>query len=233
MDKTVTLITGTRKGIGRNLAEHYLEMGHIVVGCSRGANDLEYPNYHHFEIDVADEKGVKSIFKFIRKELDGQLDNLINNAGTASMNHALLTPDSVVDKLMNTNYKGTFLFSREAAKMMQKRQYGRIINFTTVAVAFKLEGEAIYASSKAAVLSLTQVLAREFAEYGITVNAIGPTPVETDLIRNVPSDKIQELLDRQAIQRFGEFDDVLNVVDFYLRKESDFITGQNIYLGGV
>jgi len=233
MDKPVTLITGTRKGIGRNLAEHYLELGHAVIGCSRGTNDLEHPHYHHFEIDVADEKGVKSIFKFIRREYDGKLDNLINNAGTASMNHALLTPESVVDKLMNTNYKGTFLFSREAAKMMQKRHYGRIINFTTVAVAFKLEGEAIYASSKAAVLSLTQILAREFAEYGITVNAIGPTPVETDLIRNVPSDKIQELLDRQAIQRFGVFEDVLNVVDFYLRKESDFITGQNIYLGGV
>jgi 3-oxoacyl-[acyl-carrier protein] reductase len=233
LEQPVTIITGTRKGIGRQLAEFYLAQGHILVGCSRAASDLVHSHYHHFELDVADESAVKALFKFVKKDLGGRLDNLINNAGVASMNHALLTPVEIVDKLMNTNYKGTFLFSREAAKVMQKRNYGRIVNFTTVAVAFKLEGEAIYASSKAAVLSLTQVLAREFAEYGITVNAIGPTPVETDLIRNVPADKIADLLSRQAIPRFGQFNDVLNVINFYLQKDSDFVTGQNIYLGGV
>jgi len=128
---------------------------------------------------------------------------------------------------------GTFLFSREAAKLMKANGYGRIVNLTTVAVPLKLEGEAIYVASKAAVLSLTQVLARELAEFGITVNAVGPVPIDTDLIRGVPKDKIDRLLARQAIPRLGTFEDVANIIDFYLKRESDFVTGQNLYLGGV
>jgi 3-oxoacyl-[acyl-carrier protein] reductase len=116
---------------------------------------------------------------------------------------------------------------------MERRKWGRIVNFTTVATPLKLEGEAIYAASKAAVGSLTEVLARELAGFGITVNSIGPTPIETDLIRSVPKDRMDRLVARQAIPRMGTFDDVANVCDFYLKPESDFITGQNLFLGGV
>ena len=118
-------------------------------------------------------------------------------------------------------------------KLMQRNKYGRIVNFSTVAVPLKLEGEAIYASSKAAVISLTQILARELADIGITVNAIGPTPVKTDLIRSVPKEKLEGLIDRQAIHRYGEYSDITNVIDFFINPESDFITGQIITLGGV
>jgi 3-oxoacyl-[acyl-carrier protein] reductase len=83
------------------------------------------------------------------------------------------------------------------------------------------------------VLSLTQVLAREFADFGITVNALGPVPVATDLIKSVPKDKIDQLLSQQAIRRLGTFEDIANVTDFYLRRESGFVTGQNLFLGGV
>lgn len=232
MDRPVTLVTGTRKGLGRSIAEHYLAAGHFVVGCSRDASDLEHASYRHFLADVTDERAVKPIFTYLRKE-HGRLDNLINNAGIASMNHALLTPLSVVDSIFGTNVKGTFLFCREAGRLMQKRQYGRIVNLSTVATPLMLEGEAIYAASKAAVVSLTQVLARELAPMGITVNSVGPTPVKTDLIRSVPKDKLDALLARQAIPRFGEPEDVINVIDFFLRPESSFVTAQNIYLGGV
>jgi 3-oxoacyl-[acyl-carrier protein] reductase len=158
---------------------------------------------------------------------------LINNAGIASMNHSLLTPLSTVQKVLNTNVVGTFLFCREAAKLMKHHDYGRIVNFTTVAVPLKLEGEAIYVASKAAVQALSEVLARELAEFGITVNGIGPVPIPTDLIRTVPQEKLDRILARQAIRRFGTFDDVANVIDFFLKRESGFITGQNLFLGGV
>lgn len=228
----VILITGTRKGIGRYLVEYYVEKGFYVIGCSRSPIDFKLNNYQHFCLDVSDEIKVKQMFIEIRK-MYNHLDILINNAGIASMNHILLTPLKTVKDVLNTNIVGTFLFCREAAKLMQKNNYGRIVNFATVAIPLKIEGEAIYAASKAAIVTLTEILAKELAEFGITVNAVGPTPVKTDLIRSVPQEKIDSLISRQAISRFGEFKDIANVIDFFIQPESDFITGQVIYLGGV
>ena len=231
-NRQVMVITGSRKGIGRFLAEHYVQNGYEVVGCSRAPSDLQLPMYHHYCLDVADEPAVKKMFLEISQKF-GPVHVLINNAGIASMNHSLLTPLSTAQKLVSTNILGTFLFCREAAKLMQRRSAGRIVNFTTVATALDLEGEAIYASTKAAVESLTRILARELAQWNITVNAVGPTPVKTDLTRSVSEEKLNALVARQAIRRFGEFRDIHNVIDFFIRPESDFITGQIIYLGGV
>jgi 3-oxoacyl-[acyl-carrier protein] reductase len=228
----VIVITGTRKGIGRQLAEYYLGGKHIVAGCSREPSDLRHADYTHYCLDVTDEARVKAMVAETRRT-HGGIDALINNAGIAAMNHVLLTPAATVDNVMRTNVLGTFLFSREVAKVMQLKRQGRIVNFTTVATPLNLEGEAAYAASKAAVISLTKIMSGELAAYGITVNAIGPTPFKSDLIRSVPEDKLNQLLARQAIPRFATIDDIANVIDFFLAPASDFITGQVIYLGGV
>ena len=233
MDKNqVILITGTRKGIGKYLVEYYVKKGFQVIGCSRGPVDYELENYQHFCLDVSDEVKLKQMFTEIRKT-HNRLDVLINNAGIASMNHSLLTPLKTVKKILDTNVVGTFLFSREAAKLMKKNHWGRIINFVTFAIRFKLEGEAIYAASKAAVATLTEVLCREYADFGITVNAVAPPAIQTDLIRGVPKEKMDTLLSRQAIHRFGEPEEVCNVIDFFIKPESNMVTGQIVYLGGV
>lgn len=232
MGGPITLITGTRKGIGKYLAEYYVSQGHQVIGCSRTKAAWSLEGYEHFEVDVGDEPRVKTLFSYLKKNY-GKLDHLINNAGVASMNHFLLTPVSTVNSILNTNLVGTFLFCREAAKLMQKSGYGRIVNFTTVAAPLKLEGEAVYAASKAAIISFTEIIARELSTFGITVNSIGPTPIETDLIRSVPKEKIEAVINRQAIKRYGTAEDVTNAVDFFLKKESSFITGQTLFLGGV
>ena len=231
-EQNVMAITGTRKGIGRYLAEQYLTKGWTVVGCSRGDSDLVHDRYSHFELDVADEKAVASMMRQVSRD-HGRLDVLLNNAGIASMNHAMLTPGSTVERIFRTNVFGTFLFAREAAKLMGRHKYGRVVNFATVATPLKLEGEAVYAASKAAVVSLTEIMAYEFAPFGITVNALGPTPVPTALVGSVSQDKMDQLIDRQAIKRYGTMEDVLNVCDFFVNPASDFVTGQVIYLGGV
>lgn len=228
----IILITGTRKGIGRKIAGYYLSKGDKVIGCSRKPSDLSHKNYTHYQLDVTDEVAVLGLFKDLRQN-GNRLDVLINNAGIASMNHSFLTPISTAKNILETNVIGTFLFSREAAKLMRKNKWGRIVNFVTFAIPFKLEGEAIYAASKAAVVTLTEILSKEFANYGITVNAIAPPAVKTDLIKGVPKEKIDSLLKRQTIHRFGKPEEICNVIDFFVKQESSLITGEVIYMGGV
>lgn len=230
--KKVILITGTSKGIGLELCRYYLSLGHMVVGCSKSKTELEHKNYKHFLLDVSNEKAVVEMIRSVKKDFLG-IDVLINNAGIASMNHSITTTLDSVERIFKTNFFGTFLLSREVSKVMMKQKAGRIINYTTVASALRLEGEAIYAASKSAIENFTQTLAKEVAHFNITVNAIGPTPIKTDLIKAVPKQKLDELLQKQAIKRFGNFDDVKNVIDFFISPKSDFITGQIIYLGGV
>ena len=231
MDK-VAVITGTRKGIGRFLVDHYLAQGYRVAGCSRGPMGEHIDNYLHYELDVSDERAAIEMLNSVMGAW-GRVDVLLNNAGIASMNHVLLTPLKTVEQIFSTNVFGTFVFAREAAKHMSKGKFGRIVNFATVATPLQLEGEAAYAASKAAVKSYTQIMARELAPLGITVNAVGPTPVDTDLIRGVPKAKMDALLARQAIPRLGTCEDIANVIDFLVDERSDFITGQTVYLGGV
>lgn len=232
MESKTYIITGTRKGIGRQLAELYLLQGHNVAGCSRGKSSIDHKNYQHFELDVSDERSVMMMVRKVNK-IFGGIDFLLNNAGIAAMNHLLTTPYKNARTIFDTNFFGTFLFVREVSKVMMKKKSGSIVNYTTVAVPLDLEGEAIYAASKAAIESFTRVSAKELGQFGIRVNAIGPTPIKTDLIRNVPENKLQDLLNQQIIHRFGEFEDILNVIDFFNHNKSKFITGQILYLGGV
>ncbi|MDY6187369.1 MAG: SDR family oxidoreductase [Campylobacter sp.] len=228
----VFIISGSSRGIGKALSQHYLGCGDIVVGCARSTSDIAHKNYRHFILDINDEKAVVAMVRAAKKEF-GKIDICLNNAGMASMNHILTTSYESAKTLVDVNFLGAFLLSREAAKVMISAKSGVIINFSSVAAPLCLEGEAIYAASKAACENLTKTMAKELASYSIRVNAIALTPVQTDLIKAVPKDKIKALLEQQAIKRFGEFDDIINVIDFFISEKSDFITGQIITLGGV
>lgn len=231
-DERVILVTGASRGLGRHLVEHYTGLGHRVIGCSRGPAGPAIDCYKHFQVDVADEAAVSRLFLEVRRDC-GRLDVLINNAGVASMNHFLLTPLLSVEKVFRTNVFGAFVFMREAARLMRRNGFGRIVNLVTVGVPLKLEGEAAYVASKSAVMSLTQVAAKELAPFGITVNAIGPGPIRTDLMRGVPEHMSTALIDRLVLKRWTEFGDVTNVMDFLISPASSAVTGQTIFLGGV
>jgi len=226
------LISGNRKGIGRFLTEYFLEKGYNVIGCSRSETDLKAPNYFHITGNVSKESDVLKIVDLGHKKF-GSIDVLINNAGKASLNHSLLTPFKTIKDLFETNFNGTFFLSKECAKKMMKKKFGRIVNFSTIAVPLNLEGELIYSSSKSAVEKMAQIFSKELSRYNITVNTIGPTPIETDLIKVVPKDKVDEIINKQTIKRFGTLEDIVNVINFFIDEKSSFITGQKIYLGGL
>ena len=229
--KTV-LITGNRKGIGRHLTEKLLEQGYFVVGCSRSESDITNNNYLHIKCDVSHKEDIKSFFKLLKSK-NISIDILINNAGIASMNHFITTPSKTSESIFDINFQGTLNFSKYCSKMMMKKKWGRIINFSTVAVPLNLEGELSYASSKAAVEIATRIMSKELGSFGITVNSIGPNPINTDLIKTLSNDKITKLVANQSIKRLGEFNDIFNVVRFYISDDSSFINGQNLYLGGI
>ncbi|ASM37466.1 SDR family NAD(P)-dependent oxidoreductase [Campylobacter sputorum] len=234
----VMVISGTSRGIGKYLSQYYLERNFIVCGCARANSSITHKNYRHFELDISDEKAVISMIKNIQKEFK-HIDILLNNAGIASMNPILLTPLKSVENIFNVNFKGTFLLLREVAKVMSltskkmQNPHFRIVNFATVATPLRLQGESIYAASKAAIVNFSQIASYELAPFGITINCIGPTPIKTDLIKGVDDKKMNSLINTQAIKRYGEFSDISNTIDFFIDEKSDFITGQCIYLGGI
>ncbi len=241
LNNKIALLTGASSGIGAVIANLLAQEGVTVVGVARSKSGLNNTKsiienlggeFHGIPFDISQTSKLSELKVQITNAI-GEVDILINNAGVASMNHSILTPISTARKILATNVIGTFLFSRESAKLMKNNKYGRIINFTTFAVPFKLEGEAIYAASKAGVITLTEILSREYASFGITVNAVSPPAIQTDLIRGVPNEKMKKLLQRQAIHRYGDPIDICNVIDFLIKHESGMVTGQIVYLGGV
>jgi 3-oxoacyl-[acyl-carrier protein] reductase len=225
------LITGSSRGIGRSLVDHYLDLGDIVVGCSRTRPSIEHERFSHYELDVTDSEAVRDVFRDVSRRVGG-LDAVINNAGVASMNALALTPAATARKVMDTNFLGTFVLSQAAVRLLRASPCPRIVNVTSIAVPLRLHGEAVYAASKSAVETLTRIAARELAPFRITCNAVGPSPIRTALTAGVPEHTMQALVDSQPIPRWAEAADVANVIDFFLSPQSALVTGQVLYLGG-
>ena len=172
------------------------------------------------------------MFKYIRKDFK-RLDILINNAAInpAILSSALL-PYNTIENVFKVNVFAVMLFCREATKLMLRNKSGRIINMGSMAAKHEVAGEALYTSTKSALNAYTRVLAKEVSQMGITVNVVAPAAIKTELSAKINQVALREVLSRNAIQDFGEFADVTNIIDFLVKTESNAITGQIIYLGG-
>lgn len=228
----IVLVTGTTRGLGKSIAEHFLNNGSTVIGCARTKATFFHPQYVHNIVDIGDSKEIENFFFFIKKELT-HLDVLVNNAGIAMMNAFALTPIDSMQKMFSINVQGTFYFCQKSIGLLRKSRHPRIINMSSVAVPLRIEGEAVYAASKSAIETLTRILAKELGNFHITCNAIGPSPIATDLIRNVPREKIDRLIQQQAVKKMATAADIIHLIDFLVHPDSDMITGQVIYLGGI
>ena len=229
----VMLITGTSRGIGKYLTDYYLSKGFRVIGCSRSPCATINKNYQHIIADLSKEEEIINIFRIIRNEYK-KLDYLINNAAInpAILNVAFL-PYQTIQNIFRINVFALIMFCREAIKIMGRNKFGRIVNMGSMATRHEVAGEALYTATKASVNAFTKVLSKEVSDLGITVNVLAPSAIETDLSKAINQDALRDILNRNAIKRYGNLIDVSNSIDYLIKNESQSVTGQIIYLGGV
>lgn len=230
--EAVVVITGARKGLGRMLVDYFLREGASVVGMSRGEASLTHPNYRHQQTDVGDADAVRGAFVEILR-IFGRVDVVINNAAVLTSIHAILMPAARAEEMVRTNLLGVFYVSREAAKVMKKGRFGRIINVGSMAAALEPIGDSVYAATKVGATMLASVLSKELGGYGITVNTLAVTALETDMLGQLPRDKVDAVVSGLPLPRFATPDDIFNVVDFFASPRSAYVTAQTIFLGGV
>lgn len=229
-NKTI-LITGTSRGIGKEIALYFLKHNGTVIGLSKSNATIQNDNYFHYNVDLSNSDNLISCFKNISKQFK-ILDIVINNASVLTSQYSMIMPIQDAINMINTNILGTFIVSREAAKLMRKSPYGRIINIGSMAASLEPIGDSVYAASKSAINTLANVMAKEFGPK-ITCNTLGITAIETDMLKQLPRDKIDAIVNNLAIPRYAEYEDIFNVIEFFASEKSSYITAQVIYLGGI
>jgi 3-oxoacyl-[acyl-carrier protein] reductase len=231
IDRPVMVISGTSRGIGRGMAEYFVEKGYRVAGCSRGVATLKLEGYHHTQLDVGEESQVREWVRRIKKDFK-RIDVLVCNAGL--VRSALLmtvTPSEVLETFLRTHVAGTYYVCREVSKVMIPRKYGRIVTVSSLGVPLHLEGTSAYSATKSAIVEMTKIIAKELAPLGITCNVIGPALIETESVKAMGQEWFDRLLEKQTIKRAVTIAEICNVVSFFAAPESGCITGQVINMG--
>ena len=240
MTQKVAIVTGASRGIGAVIAERLASEGFaVVINYASSAAEAEAlvakvqangGKAIAVKADVASASDVRALFDTTEQRL-GKVDVLVNNAGILKMVALAETDDELYERTFAINTRGTFNTLREAASRMNDG--GRIINFSSSTVGMNLPNYSVYIASKAAVESLTQVFAKELRGRGITVNAVAPGPVATDLFFNGKSEEqVQNLAKMPPLERLGQPDDIAGVVSFLTGPDSGWINGQILRANG-
>nr|WP_320115972.1 3-oxoacyl-[acyl-carrier-protein] reductase [uncultured Desulfuromonas sp.] len=236
----VAIITGASRGIGRCIAQHLAGQGARIVAVSRKQQDTEDlvaeiksqgGNAISVAADVAVEADVAAMID-AAQEAFGQVDILVNNAGITRDTLLARMKEDDWDAVMNINLKGAFLCSRAAAKVMSKQRYGRIINITSVVGQMGNIGQANYCASKGGLMGLTRSNARELARRNVTVNAVAPGFIETDMTAELPEKVRNDMAAQIPLGRFGAPQDVAAAVAFLASEQAGYITGHELSVNG-
>ena len=241
LENKVALITGAGRGIGRAIAIALAEEGAEVIvnynGSEERAKEVKQTIEENggkasiYKCNVSDFEACETMIREIVKE-HGHLDILVNNAGITKDGLIMKMKEEDFDRVLNVNLKGTFNTIRHSARQMLKQRSGKIINISSVSGILGNVGQANYAASKAGVIGLTKTMARELGSRGITVNAIAPGFVDTEMTE-VLSEEIRENACKQIILgRFGKPEDIANAAVFLASDKADYITGQVISVDG-
>ncbi len=237
----VAIVTGGSRGIGKAIA---LELGKngatVIVNYNQSADAADAVideikaaggGGMAFQADVSDAEQVDNLFKTVTKEY-GQVDILVNNAGITRDNVIMMLKPDDFDAVINTNLRSAWLCSKAASRAMMKKRYGRIINITSVVGIAGNGGQTNYSASKAGMIGLTKSLAKEIASRNITVNAVAPGFIETDMTSELSEDLMKRAIEAIPLGRQGKAVDVAKAVAFLASDDAEYITGQVLVVDG-
>lgn len=240
MKGQVALVTGASRGIGQAIALKLAAEGVFVVATATSDTGAQATvaeivkqggAAQAVKLDVTNSAEVEALFKAIVSE-HGRLDILVNNAGITKDGLMMRMKDSDWDAVLDTNLKGSFICLREASKIMTKARYGRVINISSVVGEMGNPGQVNYCASKAGLFGMTKSAARELAKRNITVNAVAPGFIETDMTAVLPEKGREALLQSIPMERLGAADDVAYAVRFLASPQAGYITGQVLSVNG-
>lgn len=240
MEKTA-VITGSSRGIGKACALKLAEKGFNIVVNYNSNEDAANKTVEEItalgrkavavKADTSDLKQVQDMFRTAVKEMGG-VDVLVNNAGVVNDAYLLMLNGESLQKSLDINIKGYFNCAQQAALKMMKNKNGCIVNISSVSSIHALAGQSVYSATKGAVNSMTMVLAKELAPYGIRVNAVAPGFVETEMINAVPEEKLKEYLDAIPMKRFAKAEEIAETVSLFADGTLSYVTGQVIVMDG-
>jgi 3-oxoacyl-[acyl-carrier protein] reductase len=239
-DKTA-IVTGASRGIGRGIALELARRGAAVVvnyhASTQAAEEVVAQiaggggRAIPFQADVSSEEQVEALFKAASAEF-GKVDILVNNAGITRDNLIMLMKADDFDSVIQSNLRSAWLCCKVAVRAMMRKRYGRIVNVTSISGLVGQAGQTNYSASKAGIIGLTKALAREVASRGITVNAVAPGFVLTDLTRDLPEELTRQLNTLIPLGRWGEIGDVARAVAFLASEDAAYITGHVLNVDG-
>ena len=228
------LITGASRGIGKAIAIEMKNSGYSVIGTSTsqsGADELNQIGIHGYVLDLSSRNSIEQFWNKLNEDGFG-ISVLVNNAGITRDNIILRMTDEEWEDIMNVHLYGTFQLSKRALKMMLKSRWGRIINISSASASIGNRGQSNYAAAKAGVEAFTKSLAKEVGKRDITINAVAPGFITTDMTLNNDGVIEDYVIKEIPLGRFGEPEEVANLVKFLCSDESSYITGQTIHING-
>jgi len=228
------LITGASRGIGRDIALNSIEKGYKVLGTSttnEGISSLKENGIHGLQLDLNDKKSVESFNGLLTQE-HPDIAVLVNNAGITRDNIVLRMSEEEWTDVLNVNLNGAFKVTKTVLKFMLKKRWGRILNITSTSASTGNRGQANYAAAKAGIEAFSKSLAKEVGSRGITVNAIAPGYIQTDMTEVISENVKEEILSQIPLSRFGKPEEISQLVDFLISDEASYITGQTIHING-
>ena len=228
------LITGASRGIGRDIAFNSKEKGYKVLGTSttnEGVSSLKENGIHGLQLDLNDKKSVESFNGLLTQE-HPDIAVLVNNAGITRDNIVLRMSEEEWTDVLNVNLNGAFKVTKTVLKFMLKKRWGRILNITSTSASTGNRGQANYAAAKAGIEAFSKSVAKEVGSRGITVNAIAPGYIQTDMTEVISENVKEEILSQIPLSRFGKPEEISQLVDFLISDEASYITGQTIHING-